>query len=538
MIRQQSFWKGSAVLLLSAIAAKVLGACFKIPLTNVLGGTGMGYFSCAYGLLLPVYALSVTGISAAVAQTVARAAALEHWNEVRRIHRISRLICGFFGLLLSLLMFLLAKPFADGVAAQPHAVFSVLAIAPAACFGCLTAAERGYWEGLRTMTPTAVSQAVEAIVKLLAGLFFCHWVLSHPRQVCSFFPAEVPLSALAAAAAVLGVTLSTVLGWLYFGIRGLTHSARIPKGTDTAADTGTILRRLLYVMIPVALGSLVTNLTSLLDLVTMMRCLVRVQMCAPEQLLSRLGDVAAKPDFPAFVYGCFSGMALTIFNLVPSVTNMLGKSALPFASSCWAQKDTAGIRTHCQAVVTAAAAIAFPAAGGLWILAEPVMAVLYGSCPEEAALAVALLRSLLPGMVCLCLTVPLCSILQGMGKAILPVKCMLAGVAVKLIGNLVLIPRPAFCITGAGISTSACYLLLLLLILWNLRRILGQSLGLLRPLFPVFLSAVCCTATAALCRNFFYQAAPLFLTAVCCAAGGCIYLLLLWLFGGKKQCRH
>ena len=375
-------------------------------------------------------------------------------------------------------------------------------------------------------------------VKLLAGLFFCHWVLSHPRQVCSFFPAEVPLSALAAAAAVLGVTLSTVLGWLYFGIRGLTHSARIPKGTDTAADTGTILRRLLYVMIPVALGSLVTNLTSLLDLVTMMRCLVRVQMCAPEQLLSRLGDVAAKPDFPAFVYGCFSGMALTIFNLVPSVTNMLGKSALPFASSCWAQKDTAGIRTHCQAVVTAAAAIAFPAAGGLWILAEPVMAVLYGSCPEEAALAVASLRSLLPGMVCLCLTVPLCSILQGMGKVILPVKCMLAGVAVKLIGNLVLIPRPAFCITGAGISTSACYLLLLLLILWNLRRILGQSLGLLRPLFPVFLSAVCCTATAALCRNFFYQAAPLFLTAVCCTAGGCIYLLLLWLFGGKKQCRH
>ena len=97
---------------------------------------------------------------------------------------------------------------------------------------------------------------------------------------------------------------------------------------------------------------------------------------------------------------------------------------------------------------------------------------------------------------------------------------------------------PVYALSVAGISTSACYLLLLLLILWNLRRILGQSLGLLRPLFPVFLSAVCCTATAALCRNFFYQAAPLFLTTVCCTAGGCIYLLLLWFFGGKKRCRH
>ena len=93
MFRKQSFWKGSALLLASAMTAKLLGACFKIPLTNVLGGTGMGYFSTAYGLLLPVYALSVTGLSAAVAQTVSRAAALEHWSEVRRIHHAARLAC-------------------------------------------------------------------------------------------------------------------------------------------------------------------------------------------------------------------------------------------------------------------------------------------------------------------------------------------------------------------------------------------------------------------------------------------------------------
>lgn len=101
MFRKQSFWKGSALLLASAMIAKLLGACFKIPLTNVLGGTGMGYFSTAYGLLLPVYALSVTGLSAAVAQTVSRAAALEHWAEVRRIRDTARLACGVLGLFLA-----------------------------------------------------------------------------------------------------------------------------------------------------------------------------------------------------------------------------------------------------------------------------------------------------------------------------------------------------------------------------------------------------------------------------------------------------
>ena len=170
MFRKQSFWKGSELLLASAMIAKLLGACFKIPLTNVLGGTGMGYFSTAYGLLLPVYALSVTGLSAAVAQTVSRAAALEHWAEVRRIRDTARLACGVLGLFLSLCMFLLAEPFAALVAAQPYALFSLLAIAPAALFGCLTAVERGYWEGLQNMTPTAVSQALEAVAKLGLGL--------------------------------------------------------------------------------------------------------------------------------------------------------------------------------------------------------------------------------------------------------------------------------------------------------------------------------------------------------------------------------
>lgn len=538
MLKKQSFWKGSAILLASAMLAKVLGACFKIPLTNVLGGTGMGYFSSAYGLLLPIYALSVTGLSAAVAQTVSRAAALEHWTEVRRVRRVARLACGGLGLLLSIGMLLLAEPFAVLVAAQPHALFSLLAIAPAALFGCLTAVERGYWEGLQTMTPTAVSQAVEAVAKLGLGLLLCQWVLDNPGIVCVWVSPEVPLSALAAAGAVLGVTLSTVIGWLYFVVRSWFTGAKLPRSTEQAAPAGQILRRLLYVMIPVALGSLVTNLTSLLDLVTMMRCLSRAQLLHPDELVQRFGEIAASQDFPAFVYGSFTGMAVTVFNLVPSVTNMLGKSALPCASALWVKRDCTGVAAHTRSVAAAAAAMVLPSAGGLWVLAEPVMHVLYSGRPEEAALAAEALRSLLPGMVCLCLTFPLCSILQGIGRAAIPVECMLVGVALKLVGNLLLIPRPEFCISGAGISTSACYLVLLVLIVWSLRRILGESLHLLRPLLPIGFGAAVCTAVAWLCRSATMAWKSYFSVAVCVVAGGTAYLLVLWLTGNLKKMRH
>ena len=83
--KKQSFLGGSCVLLASALVTKIIGALFKLPLTNLLGGGGMGYFSCAYGLFLPVYALSITGLTTAVAKLTAERAALEDHAALRRI---------------------------------------------------------------------------------------------------------------------------------------------------------------------------------------------------------------------------------------------------------------------------------------------------------------------------------------------------------------------------------------------------------------------------------------------------------------------
>jgi len=94
-----------------------------------------------------------------------------------------------------------------------------------------------------------------------------------------------------------------------------------------------------------------------------MRCLGRAQMLHSGELLRRFGTAASAPDFPAFVYGSFTGMAITVFNLVPSVTNMLGKSALPCAAALWAKQDREGVAAHIRSVTGAAAAMALPAAG-------------------------------------------------------------------------------------------------------------------------------------------------------------------------------
>ena len=155
----------------------------------LLGGVGMGYFGCAYGLFLPIYALSITGLSTAVASLVAKEHGAGHIQNVRKIRRTARLLFAGVGLLLSGFIWLFAVPFARSTAADASAAYAIRMMAPAAFFGCLAAVERGYYEGLCNMYPTAVSQAVESIAKVACGLLFSHYVFTHETQVLAYFPA-------------------------------------------------------------------------------------------------------------------------------------------------------------------------------------------------------------------------------------------------------------------------------------------------------------------------------------------------------------
>ena len=273
-MKKQSFLKGSVILIASAIIAKAIGALFKIPLTNMLGGVGMSYFSCAYGLFLPVYALTATGLTTAVAKLTAESCAFGNYRNVKKIQKVSLLLFSAAGLAGTVAVAILAGPFSEKIAACPKAELSILMIAPSVFFGCLTAVYRGCWEGMRNMYPTAVSQVIEALVRLAAGLALCSYVLTNPDKVLTHFPEGTDILAVAAAASVLGISLSTLAGTLFLYIRGTgleNNSPEIKLGHEESSKT--IIKAIFKILIPVALGSIVTNLTSLIDLATIIRCL-------------------------------------------------------------------------------------------------------------------------------------------------------------------------------------------------------------------------------------------------------------------------
>ena len=526
-MKKQNFIKGSVILMLSAVAAKVLGAVFKIPLTNMLGGVGMSYFSCAYSIFMPVYAFSVTGLSTAVAAMTAKSQIFGMQENICRIRRTALLLFSLVGVAGSLLIFLLAKPFSLISSGSGEAALAVAMIAPSVLFGCVTAVERGYYEGMGNMYPTALSQAAEGIIRVGAGLWLCGYVSSHGNVLLEYFPYITDVRALAAAAGICGVTLSSFGGLVFFAFMRLVSGKDKSYSGADVSKTGEIASELVKTAFPIGAGSVVTNLTAIIDMATIIGCI---------GFFGYKGTLPAgvgEGDIPRFVYGSFSGIALTVFNLVPSVTNMLGKGILPCTASAWAADNKAELRRNTVQALLTAAIIAVPAAVGMGVLSPQILHILFARQTDEAEICISALRWLMPGMVCLCMSFPVFAMLQGIGKSSLPLKIMLMGTAVKTGGNIVLIPLMG--VDGAALSTSLCYCVMLFVSLAVYFRAAGISVA-AKPFLCVIYAGVLCGATAYLGADICGRTAGNFWAVVIAAlSGGSVYLLSLYLLSVKVK---
>ncbi len=529
-MKKQSFLQGSLLLTLSAVFAKLCGAMFKLPLTAVLGGTGMGYFSCAYGLFLPVYAVLVTGLSTAVARPVADFTGKKKSVCALKVRNTARLLCLVMGLAGMFAALFFAKFFTLRTSGSLDAYPAVLAVTPAVLFCCLTAVERGYYEGLCSMTPTALSQAAEAVVKLLSGLFFCKFFMNSDFFLKSFSP-----ESRGAFGAVLGVTLSTVAGWLFLIFRNASqHKTELSH--EIPPSSRKIIKLLFKIMIPAALGALVTNLTSFIDLFTMMQSFSHMLASSPESFYQKASLAKNIPpeDAAAFVYGSFMGLSVTVFNLVPSLTNMLAKSVLPCTAQAWASGNHRQAALYARQVLVLTGLLAVPAGCGIFALSRGILEFLFSGRTAEIQAAVSGLQFLAPGLIFLCLAFPVFSLLQAVGREDLPVKVMIPGILVKLFCNLFLIPK--FCTAGAAISTSLCYALILVLALFFLRKELGEPLFLLKPLFFQLWGGILCAASAWLCYDrslFYFPQKFAFLLAFLAAV--LVYLFVIFLTSQKEM---
>ena len=288
--KKQSLLNGAIILVISTLVVKVIGLCFKMPLGSMLGLVGYGYFTSVYAIYTPIYSISMAGLPIAVSRMVAEDVALNHYREARMTLKTARKIFLLVGTAGTLLMVIISIPYAAFIS-DIRNLPAMIAVAPSIFFCCYVSAYRGYYEGLRNMIPTAISQVIEALGKLVIGLVFAKLIMSYGesaynsavaagsatatvfgKEVSSLNEAFSVTYPWAAAGAILGVTLGSLLSLIYLGIRHRTKGDGITRlelvNSPKPPANHEIAKNMITIAVPILLSSLVLNATNLIDAVT------------------------------------------------------------------------------------------------------------------------------------------------------------------------------------------------------------------------------------------------------------------------------
>ena len=439
--KKQSFLSGAAILAAAVAVVKIIGAIYKIPFGNIVGSEGQTYFNVAYNIYNVLLTISTAGLPLAISKLTSQAHAQGRENEKRKIFRTSIWLFFALGLAGALLMFFGAGPLAEFMN-EPLGYWPIRALAPAVFCVCLLACMRGYTQGQGNMTPTAVSQILEALCKLLLGLSLAWYFLQLGYGV-----------EISAAGAILGVTVGTVLSMLFLIFSLARHRDNTPA-LDVPPSSGTLMKQVLAIGIPITLSNSAMSIITLID---------------TKIVLGRLRTIPEIADSAATLFGQYQ-FGMNLINLPPSFVYPVTMSLIPFAAAAMTRKDVAGANRIISSAFRLIAILALPAGVGLSVLSTPILVTLYPRQYEDAIAAGPHLQVLGIACIFICIMTLTNAILQSYGKEKIPIFTVIAGGLTKIVMNYILVGNPDINIHGAPISTLCCYgviMVLNLIFVWK-----------------------------------------------------------------------
>lgn len=500
--KQQSFEYGAVILLCSTVLVKIIGAIFKIPLSNLIGDLGFGYFSSAYDLFTPIYTLAMAGLPIAVSRVVAEHMAAGRYGDVRQSLKITRKLFFITGFTALIIMLILIYPFVKLTDKSGGTIYSLFAIAPSLLFCCVMSTYRGYYEGLRNMYPTAVSDITEALGKLILGYGFAYIVIKTTHN-----------EAFAAAAAMAGITVGAIVAALYLRLRykfkgdGITE-IEILENKPTVKEKDAI-KALIMIAIPVVMASLANSIASLVD-VSMVKLQLSHIMEKNYDLIcdmyrNSIADYNASAiesgkkllsasTMPTFLYG-IRGKAFTIYNLVPAITSVLGVSALPVIASCWSVNDKKGIKRNVESSIKLTAIISMPAGMGFAFIGDAIMGLMYKSV-ASVEIGGSMMRIYGIAAIFAGLAIPMTSMLQAIDKQVISLRNVAIGAFLKIAVNFAFVSVPKINIQGAAIGTAVCYVFIFVANLLSIVKHTGVVPDFYKTLIKPLVAAICCGVSA------------------------------------------
>ena len=459
------FIHGAFVLTVTTAIVKIIGFLFTVFLGNLLSADGMGYFYTSYDIYNMLTVLATAGLPVAVSRMISEAKQQKKAADISRIFKVALMAFSSVGIIISLVMFFGADQWTAFIT-NPNASPAIKALAITSFLAFVMSAMRGYFQGHSDMVPTAVSQVIESLSKLVIGCTLAYYIM---RSTDSY--------AMGAAGAILGVSIGAVLAVIILTFYKRRYN-KLYYGDITDSPTRTdkdILVDLVKLSIPISLGASVMSIVNFFDMTLIMRVLQDVLNYTYEEA--------------NWLFGVY-GNAKKIFNLPAAFIIPFSVSILPALTSAITRGDKDQIRTNIVSAFKFPMMISFPAGVGLMALAYPILSIIYFTKPDEVTAGAPLLAVLGLAVILNSVVTITNAILQSYKKVNFSMIAMIVGAVVKLVFNWGLIQIPSMNIMGAPIATCACYAVIAAMNILYLRKLIPPKSNVVKNLAAITAAAV------------------------------------------------
>ena len=518
--------RGAGVLAVCAIIAKLIGALYRIPLTNIIGAEGIGLYQMVFPLYTVLLTMSSGGLPVAISKIVSARRAQGDEAGARQVLFASLFSLSIAGLAAGLVVVFLRGKIAL-VQGNEKAALPYLGIAPSLLFVAVISCFRGYYQGLQNMLPSALSQLFEQAVKLFAGLWFARIFIRFSLQWAVF-------------GALLGVSLSEFAAMVFLVVRFIFTNISYKKRSkvaaadvnfETAAELSPallspakirsrkeVLKEVYRVAIPVTLGSLVMPITQVIDSILVINLLVGSGVGAAEA---------------TSLFGLATGPINSLINMPVVITLSLSVALLPKVSECLSQGKNPSVDVGQGLKI--AYIFGLLSTLVLCLYARPILSVLYRRGLSEAQIEVGTRLLKIGGISALYVSVlqVATAVLQAADCPHKPALNLLYGAVLKVIFTLVLLPLLG--IIGAMAGTVLCYALTCILDVRSMKKFVSPTIKVREFVLAPILSAAVFVAVHCLFRFCLLRYLPTVAGLIISVAAAVItFIVSLFLFGALK----
>ena len=408
-----SFLVQGSILAIASIVSRIIGLIYRLPMTDIIGDQGNNYYSCAFDVYNVVLIISSFSLPTAVSKLVSTYRAKRQKKMVYQILKGSLLFALITGGVAALVVFFGAEFFTGNLLKTPYGVFALRVLAPVLLIVAILGVLRGFFQGMGTMMPSAISQILEQLVNAVVSVWASYVLFSYGAKIGTVLgDKDNYAAAYGAAGGTLGTSMGAIFALLFLlfilSVYLKVFKKQMNKEGNTKVESfGYVMHILLITIIPVLLSTTIYNISDFLD----------------HMLYTNIAKLQGMGTYEFGInWGVYSGKYRLLINVPIAISSALAASSVPALTNSFQKGDLNQVRSQIDSALRFVMIIAFPCTVGLAVLGKPILLMLFPSTTSTADLGACMMATGAIAVIFYSISTLTNGMLQGIDRMQAPVK--------------------------------------------------------------------------------------------------------------------